>query len=228
MEMDSMLFEVTHINYRDTLTVKIKDQIKDSLLISQVNRGPLKIGFPFEIEGNIPFKSIDESKITILDKDSTSIDFSVKLDTLNNRYQFNFIKTEMNSYQIMALPGAITDFFEHQNDTLKYSTKTRALSDYGNVRVILQNATYPVIIQLIDQSDKVVGEMYSLKQESLDFKNINPGKYQLRVIFDTNKNGRYDPGSYLKKYQSERVSYYPGELDVRASWNLIEEFILQQ
>jgi len=53
-----------------------------------------------------------------------------------------------------------------------------------------------------------------------------PAKYYIRVIFDTNKNGVYDPGNFLKQLQPERVSYYPEVKDILAGWDEIIEFTL--
>ena len=227
MEVDSMLFEISNTNFRDTLTVRIKDQIKDSLVIKPLLSGVLSFTSDIEIEGSIPFNAIDEDQISFIDKDSVAVSYSTTLDTLNNRYRFHFEKTESNSYNMKFLPGAFTDFFENTNDTINYSLRTRSYADYGNVRITLQNAVYPVIVQLVDQNENVEMELYSTKPETLDFNNVSPNKYFLRVIFDVNGNGKYDPGIYLNKAQAERVSYFPDILDVRASWNLIQEFILK-
>jgi uncharacterized protein (DUF2141 family) len=60
----------------------------------------------------------------------------------------------------------------------------------------------------------------------MDFIDIKPGKYDFRVIFDTNKNGKWDPGNFLKGTQPERISYYPKVLEIRAGWDYPTEFIL--
>ncbi len=227
IKQDSLVFAVTNTNYIDTLTVRIKDQVKDSLLIKSIESRILRITDDFELEANIPFISIDEKRITIFDKDSVNVDFTTKLDKYKNRYSFNFKKTESNVYKIRILPDAFTNFFGSQNDTLRYNIRTKSLSDYGDIRVTLRNAIYPVIMQLVDKQGDVIDEKYSTKFEPIDFLTINPGKYYLRVIFDTNKNKKYDPGSYLKKLQPERVSYYPELLDIRSFSELMYEFILK-
>jgi uncharacterized protein (DUF2141 family) len=61
----------------------------------------------------------------------------------------------------------------------------------------------------------------------VDFRDVTPGMYSLRVIFDTNANGVYDPGNFLAKIQPERVSYASKLVEVRAGWDTIEEFILE-
>ena len=45
-------------------------------------------------------------------------------------------------------------------------------------------------------------------------------------MFDSKQNKKYDSGSFHKRRSPEIVSYFPEELDVRAGWDLIQEFIL--
>ena len=37
----------------------------------------------------------------------------------------------------------------------------------------------------------------------------------------------YSTGNFLKRINPEKVIYYPDEIDVRAGWDLVQEFILQ-
>jgi hypothetical protein len=37
----------------------------------------------------------------------------------------------------------------------------------------------------------------------------------------------FDTGNYLKKLQPERVSYHPEEIEVRANWDVDEQFTLK-
>ena len=226
MEVDSLLFNVKNKNYSEDFTVKISVQERDTLVVKSNPVGTIHFNDQFKISGNVPFTAIDTTKIKLIDKDSVAIDYSVKLDSINNTYVFDFKKTESNTYRFSAIPNAFKDFFEDTNDTLNYTIRTKTFNDYGNVRITLKNATYPVIVQLTDDKGDVKEEKYSAKPELLDFKNINPNKYYLRVIYDTNKNGKYDSGNYLKKQSPERVSYFPELLDVRAGWDLIEDFTL--
>jgi uncharacterized protein (DUF2141 family) len=226
-ETDSLLFLVSNKSYKDTLTVKLKEIKKDSLVIKPLQNRTLSFNENFEIEANIPLTTIDKEKITLLDKDSTKVDFTTAFDELNNRYTFIFEKKEQERYKMQMLPETFTDFFENKNDTLNYSLSTKSYDDYGNVRVTLKNAAYPVIVQLTNENGEIKEEQYSTKPEMLDFLNVNPGKFYLRVIFDANENNKFDTGNYLYKRQPERISYYPELLDVRAGWDEILEFILK-
>lgn len=227
LEVDSLLFKITNRNYLDTLKVNIRNLEKDTLIIKPIESRTLRLTEDFELQGTTPYKAIDESKITILDKDSVNVPFTTVLDKFNNVYKLSFNKTEENTYRMQMLPEAFTDFFGYKNDTINFNVRTRSQSDYGNIRVNLQNATYPIILQLVDKRGQVVAEKYTTKSEPVDFLDVIPGKYDLRAIFDTNKNGVFDTGSFLKKTQPERVSYLEEEIEVRAYFDEIINFTLQ-
>ena len=227
LERDSLLFTVTNKNYTEDFTVKIGEQKRDTMKITPSPSGTINFKDDFKLTNTVPFTKIDENKISIMDKDSLQVDFKTSLDTLTNSYVFQFEKKESERYKIRALPEAFTDFFDTKNDTLNFTLSTKAFSDYGNVRVTLRNAEYPVIVQITNEQGEVKSELYSTKPEPLDFRHLETGVFYLRVILDTNENGKYDTGNYLKKIQPERVSYYKDALEIRSNFDLIYEFTLQ-
>jgi hypothetical protein len=58
------------------------------------------------------------------------------------------------------------------------------------------------------------------------FETIEPKLYTLRVIYDDNGNGIWDTGDYLAKKQAEEIVYYAKLLDVRANWDVEQDFNL--
>ncbi|WP_242084095.1 Ig-like domain-containing protein [Aestuariivivens sediminis] len=222
MEVDSLIFRVSHLNFETDYTVRISEQKRDSLTISVAPSGNIAFEEPFKISGSTPFIKFDETKINILDKDSTNVAFTGTYDTIQNTYILNFLKTEDNKYRIQILPNALTGFFDNTNDTLNYSVNTKKVSDYGYVRINLINAKYPAIVQLTDSKGDVKVEQYTTEAKSLDFLNLSPGKYFIRVIHDANGNKKYDTGNYLNKIQPEHVSHFEMSDEVRSDWGLIE------
>jgi len=227
IEADSLLFEVINEDYIDTLTVRLKDLESDSLILKAVQRNQLLFTEDFTLEPNIPIDAFDESKISLLDKDSLPVDFDIDYDSFNNKISFLFDKTENNTYRFEMLPEAFTDFFGAVNDTLNFNLNTREYSDFGNLRLNLQNATYPVVAQLVDQNGVVKFEQISTKDEPIDFRYLSPGVYYIRVIYDTNGNGKYDPGNYLEKRSPERVSYMSEPYEARSFYDEILTFTLE-
>jgi uncharacterized protein (DUF2141 family) len=223
-EVDSTIFIVKNKTYVDTLSYKFRKADKDSLITSAVKSGILNFNDEFKIEGTIPFSKIDKSKINLVDKDSLDVPFTVKYDSLYNQYAFPIDLKEDESYRMELLPGALIDFYEHTNDTLNFAFKTKNKSDYGNIRVNLVNAKFPLIVQLVDDKGKVYYEQYTKDSSIVDFRDLEVKQYYLRAIFDTNGNRKFDSGDYLKQRQPERISYSKPIDPVRANFDNIIEF----
>ena len=226
LEVDSLVFELTNNKTIDTTVVKIKDFKSDSLIFKSLN-STLKLKETYKLSATVPLDSIDATKVRIKDKDSLFQNPTMVLDTFANTVDFDFEKTEKNNYTIEMLPGAFTDFYGAQNDTLNFKVTTKLRSSYGDVRIEIRNGVYPLIVELTDDKGIAVESSLSLEASPVDFNEVTPGIYYLRVVFDSNQNGVYDSGDYLNKVQPERVSYAQEPVEVRAGWDTIEEFILE-
>ncbi len=228
-EADSLIFEITNTkNYRDTLIPRFKDQYKDSLVVSSKYRSVLPLNQYFTFSANTPINSIDKELITLIDKDSANVSFSVELDKISNEAKLVFEKQESNTYDLQILPDAIKDFIGNINDTINFNFRTKKLADYGTIFLTLQNVkSYPVIVEVTDDKDNVISEKIVSKEELVTFDYLDPGKYYIRVILDANKNGKWDTGNFLKSIQPEEIKYFPDLIDVRANWELKQTFILE-
>jgi hypothetical protein len=226
LEKDSLIFKITHKQSVDTAVVKIKDFKSDSLIFKSLS-STLKLKETYKLSATVPLDSIDATKVRIKDKDSLFQNPTMVLDAFANTVDFDFEKTEKNNYTIEMLPGAFTDFYGAQNDTLNFKVTTKLRSSYGDVRIEIRNGVYPLIVELTDAKGIAVESSLSLEASPVDFNEVTPGIYYLRVVFDSNQNGVYDSGDYLNKVQPERVSYAQEPVEVRAGWDTIEEFILE-
>ena len=227
IKADSLYVSVQKESYKKQFTVKIKDQKKDTLSISPEYSGNLPLREKFALNTSIPLVKFDKSKISIRNKDSLAVDFNTEYDDFNQKLYLDFKRDELEKYQIQLLPGALTDFYENVNDTIKYSVATKNSSDYGNLKVILENVKkFPVIIELTDKDGKVKATEYTENNNVVEFIALEPNKYTLRIIYDDNKNGFWDTGSFIEKRQTEEVIYFPKEIDVRSNWDVEQPFNL--
>ena len=229
-EMDSLIFTLTNekLKVRDTFKVKSRKVAFDSLKISMSQNGNIEFDKPISLLSNTPLIRFDSTKIKLMDKDSIEIAVNVKLDSLRNLLNFDFKIDPDQNYRMELIPGAVTDFFETTNDSVAFSFKTKSLADYGNLTLNLNgnSIVYPIIVQLTNEKGEFQREIYATEPQVYTFDNLNPGKYQARVIFDLNGNGKWDTGNLLKKIQPEKISYYPALIELRANWEKIETFNL--
>ena len=228
IKADSLLLNIKKESYVNDFSVKIKNQKKDTLSINAVQTGILNMRDEFTLESSTPLVKIDKSKIFINSSKTKITEFTPNYDDFNQKLVLNFPKNTSEKYQIQLLPGALTDFFEKSNDTLNYKLETRSESDYGNLIVDLQNVKrFPIIIELTNEKGEILAHDYSEKNTKVEFNFLEPKDYILRVIYDDNKNKKWDSGNYLEKRQAEEVIYYSKVIkDVRANWNDNETFDL--
>jgi hypothetical protein len=120
-------------------------------------------------------------------------------------------------------------FFIKKNDTLVCNFAIRNTSDYGNLRVKLENVKrFPVLIELTKQDGTVLYSIVSDKKTEINFDLIEPERVTLRVIYDDNNNGFWDSGDFINLRQAEEVIYFPKQIDVRANWDVEQPFNLKQ
>ena len=227
-QKDSLQFKVSNRTYKDTITVKFRNKKIDSLQIASSVRGTLPLRDTFALRTNIPLERIDTTKITFMDKDTIAVPYHFKIDARKNEIKLLFEKAYNQAYVLKMMPSALTDFLGNVNDTLVYRLQTKKPTDYGNVHLTLQGVKrYPILVQLLTDKEVLVESIYAKKEQEYTFKNVVPAKYMVRIIYDNNRNEKWDTGNFLLKKQPEEVIYFGTLLDVRANWEMTETFILK-
>lgn len=203
-----------------------------------------------EITFSHPIKEFDLKKI-ILKEDSIKLemdkDYFVHADYNNDVLRKFSIKKnksdtstwkENTSYQILIPPKAFTDIFDLTNDTLKYTFKTKSKNQYGTLLLKLkvpEDDSSSYILQLMDGGENVLKEdlFTANEKKRITYNYLAPTSFKLKLIYDTNRNGKWDTGNYLyksddlqQKQQPEKVIYYPAPIAIRADWDVEIEWDL--
>jgi uncharacterized protein (DUF2141 family) len=228
IKADSLSLEISKDSYEKKFNFRIKNQKKDSLNITALQNGVIHFRDRFTLETATPLVKFDKSKIQLVNKDSTVVPYTTEYDEFEQKLYFDFKKDPAQKYNFTFLPGALTDLNEKSNDTLSYKLNTREVEEYGNLTLNLQNVKrFPIIVELTNKKgDVILTSEYSESQTKFDFLLLEPSIYSVRIIYDDNKNKRYDPGNYLEKKYAEEVFYYQEEIDLHANWDKIESIDL--
>ena len=228
IKIDSLQFKVEKGAFSKIFKTKVRElKTTDTLKINLLQASNLAFREKLTLTSSTPIIKIDNSKITLLNKDSVAVNFTTVYNEFLQKIEFDFQKEEDQKYNLQLLPGALNDFYSKNNDTLNYKLNTRSYSDYGNLKINLKNTKrYPVIVEILNVQSEVIASGISNGEEFLRFDLIEPNVYSLRVIYDDNKNGIWDTGDYLEKRQAEEIKYYPKTIDVRANWDVDQDFIL--
>jgi len=145
----------------------------------------------------------------------------VSTDTAGKIISLTYPVKENQAFRLIIAKDAITDSSGAtilKGDTLKFSTKKE--EDYASVRLRFANldlSKKPVL--LLYQSDKLIG---SFPLSSTEWRKplFYPGNFEMRILYDANGNGIWDPGQYPGNKKLPEVVYMISkELSLRANWD---------
>lgn len=171
--------------------------------------------------------------------DTQAIHLRHKVDTLWEEmpYIFEPVEGELRRFRLLAEwrpeqeyeltvdSAAFVGLYGLHSDKVKQSLKMRSLDDYGTLAFDIRGGHLSpgAYVELLNAQDKPVRETV-IENGRADFFFLNPGKYYARIIDDRNGNGKWDTGLYAEKRQAEKVFYYPQALDVRALWDMRQDW----
>lgn len=226
IKADSLNFIVSKDEFIDTVTVRLRKKKIDSLSVSSNINSVLHLTDTLFLQTNNPIATIDKTQISLTDKDTLNVDFSLKKQAIN-KVALLFKNTPKNNYKLTVLPKAVTDLYETTTDTLKFNFSTKSPEDYGTIALNVQNKTQkPIILELLENKKVVKTEFFTTSKEVV-FNLLEPRKYTIRAIVDENNNHVWDTGNLLTKTQPERIIYFSQEIELRANWDFNEVFIVE-
>ncbi len=134
---------------------------------------------------------------------------------------FNKWKPNTN-YHLFIPPSTFTDFFGLTNDTINIDFKTREETYYGSLKMQINIARTEqnYIIQLLDEKENVIRRNNIQTSETIIYEHLSPAKYKLKIIYDINKNYKWDSGNIFLKKQPEKIIYNSELINIRANWDL--------
>jgi hypothetical protein len=140
--------------------------------------------------------------------------YSFSLDSTKTKVTCNTNGKKTLPLRLLIAKDAVADSAAvtlTKADTLRFSTKKEA--DYGSIRLRFVNLDLSKnpVLQLV-QGDKLI-ESVPLTQPDFQRKLFRPGTYDVRILYDINKNGKWDPGKFFgEKRQPETVYLEPKQV----------------
>jgi len=227
-DKDSIQFQLTNKDFSDKFFIKLRKKEIDSLKLVSGTRGSLELRDTLKLSTNNPVFQIDTTKITLYKQDSVQVKYTMGTDPSKLNLLFYFTKEFDMDYSLNLKSGAYTDIYGIRNDSLVQKFNTKRPANYSSVFITLKNVkSYPLIVQLMNERGSIGATKHVLREEEIQFENIMPGRYKVRVIYDANNNKKWDSGNYLAKIQPEEVYYFKTVLTANANWEIVETFILE-
>jgi uncharacterized protein (DUF2141 family) len=172
------------------------------------------------IDFNKPLKNVNQQKILLTDTLNNIIkDVAVTIDSTHKTVIVNAKWQQITDYRLIIAKDFATDttgLALTKSDTIRFKTKGEA--DYGNLRFKFLNFDKKknTVLQFV-VNDEVVNS-FPLTSDIWTAPLFNPGEYELRILFDENKNGKWDAGNFALKQQPEKVYTIPQKLAVKENF----------
>lgn len=169
-----------------------------------------------------PLRTFDSSKVALtIDSTFSPTPYTLSLDSARKVLRLRTAWQENRAYHLILDREFATDTLNRKllkSDTLTFNTRRAA--EYGSINLNIRNldaATHPVLIFI--QNEQVV---FSTPISSGNFtsKLFLPGEYELRILYDRNRNGKWDPGQFFgEKRQPELVRPITQRITVKPAWD---------
>lgn len=208
---------------------KKADQDKRLRIETNLSNNELDMLGNLELRFATPLKFFDSTKVKFTDAKYTPItDYHFIIDTSNKKITLTYNWTENTPYNLIFDKDFTEDTLGRKlirPDTLAFRTKKE--SEYGLIRLRLLNLDLSKnpVLQFV-QGDQVKFA-YPMKGREFYAKLFLPGEYDLRILYDENKNGIWDAGQFFGKHrQPEKVQPISRKLNVKANWDNIVDITL--
>jgi hypothetical protein len=164
----------------------------------------------------------DTSKIVLTDTLYHPLTSTLSLDSTSTVLSLTQKWKPGGHYRLVLQKGFAKDSTGLTNtkpDTVRFTAK--AESDYGSLRLKLTGLDFSKnpLLQFVDNSGTNI--VFAVRLTSGEYFNnlFKPGQYKLRILYDTNKNGKWDTGNYWKKMQPELVLKVDQGIDIKNNWD---------
>jgi uncharacterized protein (DUF2141 family) len=228
---DSVGFRIDtliYLKYSETKTAQEGFRTKE--ISAKYN--PMNKIFSHKISYNKPITTIQYDSI-LLTYDSTDVrkipKENITLDTLQNILTLTTpIETIIPEGEKIPIQPTLTykktALITLEEDSSKLIlTKVPVITEEESAIVSIKiKTTEPNYeVQIVDRNETIVQSAKNVKEYNFRF--LPPDEYKIRVLVDTNNNGKWDAGNFYKKTEPERIVKYVSDegkktFPIRANW----------
>jgi len=208
---------------KDKSSGKGKAKKSNSLSISNIrNQGKQHPVNDLVFSTETPIASIDPERFSFFNIPD-SVDIPEEVSPYIDKNSLKKVRIskkwkEEGNYRIILYPGAITDIYHRTNDTMNIKFQIRPVGEYGKINLTLSGVEDTILIQIYKKETLV--RQRSVYTSGLQvFELVEPDTYRVKLVHDSNNNGKWDTGKYLEGRQPEKVEFYPEDIKIRANWD---------
>lgn len=208
---------------------------KTILKITPAQGNDKDFNIPVTLQSNNPVLKTQKDSIYLFEG-KNKINFTLQQsDSVGLVFEVNTHWNSDSTYNLQVFPGAFKDCFSYTNDSLSTSFKVPLTETVGNIFIHIKpdSAQKPIdfiktnlLLQLTNEKGLVLHSQSITNYGVFSYSNYKPGKYFATIIVDSNNNNNWDTGNLIKGKQAEKIIFKDGNLNLRANWDLEEDWLL--
>lgn len=166
------------------------------------------------------------------EKKETPVPFRIAIDSTSLERRISIIAPWVadDEYKLLIPDSVFTNIAYQSNDTLQATFKIADYNKFGTL-ILQPNGDsiarqHEYILELQNPEGKTITKLtHARAGQEYTIRYLAPGKYQLRVTEDRNKNGIWDTGSLTQRRQPERVRIWKHptlgpEIEAKQNWDV--------
>jgi hypothetical protein len=197
-------------------------QNKDDKRLKYVNNlenGQQDLLGNFILSFDRPLRRFDSSLISLTDDQFKPLTgYRVHPDSTRTKLMLEFPWKESEKYRVIVQKNLATDSLGNavaRTDTI--SVTARRESEYASLDLRFSGLDSSLNPVLVLYRNDMMELSRPIDNERIRYRVFHPGDYEIRILYDRNRNGKWDTGDYWKKVQPEKVVSRPQKWSVRAN-----------
>lgn len=202
----------TKITLTDNLGKRLVDKVKNIVITSSA-----------------PIKEYDKTKIILTEDSVARNNFQITLDSAFKRQVLiKYSWRAKRNYQIKFEEGAFTGFFGEKSVVHEQQFTYDDTENYGDIilNIVVPDSNANYLVQLLNEKDDIIVSTSVDESEKVNYKNLPGTKFKVRIVYDENKNNRWDTGNVENKIQPEKIWFWDKILTIRPNWEQEETIVI--
>lgn len=145
-------------------------------------------------------------------------------DSVQRVVKLSYPFKQAKNYTLRLADSCFADIWGMYNDSLVVNFKTSQAREYAALTITATGVTgtSQLIFLLLDDKDNVLQTKKVHPTDGkypVQFINLLPGAYRVKIVYDANGNGTWDTGEFKTRRQPERVSFFPKQIDMKPGFD---------
>lgn len=187
--------------------------------------GKLKPTSDLVVSSNLPIETFDPALITLYEDSVAVSNLNFTRDTGSlKKFHISYHWKPDSRYILNLDEGAFTDIYGDKSKRYPKAFQVDKIENYSTLtlKVTVPDTTKAYVVELYQDEKNILSSNPVTKNTSLVYKNYLTGKYKIRVIYDENRNGKWDSGNVKQKRYPENIWVDPNILTLRPNWEAEE------